>query len=376
MNLSTRIVALVALLWLQLHPAAATLNPRFAEAERLYREGSYKQAQDEYQNLVDDLGSSEDRRWVKFRLAETMARSEAASENADDSAARNAQQDLRKLVEENARVDHIWAQAQEALGDINWFGRREQYMWHQGWPHYEKALDFWAGSTNLTVAAERYWAIVHKASQPPRVRPFYYYGQFGNYLPLQVLENALKIARNEDEPARANFMIAMTIRNGGSWEQRFRIPHHFEESLKLKKDTNWYDDALFYYGEWMSSQGTGVQDENGNWTFHPNYTKALELFRRLTSEFREGETHWYDDAQARIRGITQPSLQISVAHIFLPQSEIEFHLNWRNIEEAEFTIYKADLTKDIALASKTAHSHGWMEGFNAASAEKVKTWKW
>jgi hypothetical protein len=114
MNLSTRIVALLALVWLQFDPVAATLNPRFAEAERLYREGSYKQAHEEYQKLVDDLGAAEDRRWVEFRLAETLARSEAASENADDSASRNAQQDLQKFIEENACGPHLGAGARSA----------------------------------------------------------------------------------------------------------------------------------------------------------------------------------------------------------------------------------------------------------------------
>lgn len=376
MNYWTRILGLVALVLAQFAATAATINPRFAEAERLYREGPYKQAHDEYQKLIGDLGNSEDRRWVEFRLVETLARSEASSNNADDSSVRNSLAALRKYIENQARVDRIWAEAQEALGDIQWFSRRDNYNWHQGWPNYEKALDFWAGSTNLTYAAERYWAIIQKASQLPQARQHHYYGQYGNWLPLPVLENALKIARNEDERARANFMIAMTLRNGGSWEQRFRIPHHFEQALKLKKDTNWYDDALYYYGEWMSSQGTGEQDENGSWSFHPNYGKALELFRRLTSEFRKGETQWFDDAERRINEIIQPSLQLGVSHVFLPQSEIEYQIHWRNIDSAEFTLYKVDLTKNINLTSKNIHSHGWMEGFDAASAEKAKSWKW
>ncbi|HEX7860242.1 MAG TPA: alpha-2-macroglobulin family protein [Verrucomicrobiae bacterium] len=376
MNLSTRIFAVVAVFLVQVLSPAASLNPRFAEAERLYREGSYKQAHNEYQKLAGDLGNSEDRRWVDFRLVETAARAEAASQNADDSAFRAAEQNLRKFVDDNARIDRVRAEALEALGDIHWFGRNNQYNWHPAWQHYQQALDFWAGSTNLTYAAERYWSIIQKASQPPRVQPYYYYGHFGNYIPLPVLENALKIARNEDERARAHFMIAMTLRSGGSWEQRFRIPHHFEESLRLKKDTNWYDDALYHYGEWMASQGTGVQDENGNWTFHPNYTKALEVFRRLTNEFRQGETQWHDDAQRRINEIIQPSLQLSVSHVFLPESEVEFYINWRNIDSVEFTLYKTDLTAALGFGGKDVHSHGWIQTFNPANGEKVKTWKW
>src|SRR5688572_31740876 len=131
----------IALLALLLSPASgnsAALDPRFAEAERLYSEGSYKQAHDAYQKLAENLGNSEDRRWLEFRMAETLARAEAMSQNADDSTGRTAETALRKFVEDNARVDHIWAEAHEALGDISWFGRN-RYNWHQGWPNYEKA---------------------------------------------------------------------------------------------------------------------------------------------------------------------------------------------------------------------------------------------
>lgn len=369
-------LVLAAVLVFPLSLGAADIAAQFPEAERFYREGSYQRAFEEYQKAASDAASTEEKRWVQFRLAETRARSEAATRNADDSVARGAEADLRKFTEDQQPVDRVWAEAHEALGDVAWHGR-QRLNWGGGWPHYQSALEYWAGSTNLTYAAARYWNIVRKAAQPPQVEPYYYYGYHGNYLPLPVLENALKIARNEDERARAHFMIAMTLRSqGGEWEQRFRIPHEFEAALKLKKDTGWYDDALYYYGEWMSQQGSGVQDEQGNWSFQPDYGKALEVLRRLTTEFRQGETQWFDDAQNRIREITSPSFVISVGHVFLPGSEIEFHLNWRNIDGAEFSLYKTDLTKAVTLRGENMNSHGWVQGIDLARGEKVKSWKW
>ena len=100
-------IALLALLFLPVAGGAAALDPRFAEAERLYSEGSYKQAHDAYQKLADNLGNSEDRRWLEFRMAETLARAEAMSLNADDSTGRTAETALRKLVEDNARIDRV-----------------------------------------------------------------------------------------------------------------------------------------------------------------------------------------------------------------------------------------------------------------------------
>jgi hypothetical protein len=42
----------------------------------------------------------------------------------------------------------------------------------------------------------------------------------------------------------------MTMRYaGGDWEARARVPDEFEEAIKLGKQTEWYDDALFYYAD-------------------------------------------------------------------------------------------------------------------------------
>ena len=374
-------MGIMAILQLPTHAAERTgrlqIEDQFPEGERFYREGSYQKAYEEYQKTARDANTPEEQRWVQFRLAETRARAAAATRQADDSAAREAQVGLEKFVEENQPVDRVWAEAHEALGDVTW-QLPHRRIWERSWPHYEQALGYWAGSTNLTYAAERYWSLVRKAAEPKQVEPFYHYGTYGNFIPVQVLENALKISRNEDERARAHFMIAMTLRStgGGEWEQRFRVPHEFEAALKLKKDTGWYDDALYYYGEWMSQQGAGVQDEQGNWMFEPEYTKALELFQRLTSEFKEGESRWLQPAKNKIREITQPALDIRVSTVFLPESEIEYFVTWRNVESAEFTLYKTDMTKSITLRGERTASHDWVQGFDPASGTKVKSWKW
>src|SRR5688500_9511151 len=170
----------LALGCLHLSSPAADIAARFAEPERLYKEGSYKRAHDEYQKLADTAQTPEERRWVQFRLAETLARSEGSTRQPDDSAYRKAEADLRQFIDANEPVERVWAEAHEALGDLGWFGR-QQRNWGGGWPHYERALDYWAGSTNVVVAAERYWQIITKAPRPRQVEPSYYYGYYGNF---------------------------------------------------------------------------------------------------------------------------------------------------------------------------------------------------
>jgi hypothetical protein len=48
-------------------------------------------------------------------------------------------------------------------------------------------------------------------AKPPGVQREYHYGYWGNYVPLEVLDNTLKIARSANDQAHAHFLIAMTL---------------------------------------------------------------------------------------------------------------------------------------------------------------------
>ena len=167
-----------------------------------------------------------------------------------------------KRVEDH---DRVWAEVQESLGDFFWT-RRNSNNWGEAWPHYQPALDWWAGARDIELARERYLAMVWRMAKPPGVQREYYYGYWGNFVPLDVLENALKIAKSDEDKAHAHYLIAMTLRKqGGDPEQRARVPEEFEAALKPGKKTDWYDDALYNYAEWMMSQGRVVPLKDGNW---------------------------------------------------------------------------------------------------------------
>ena len=70
----------------------------------------------------------------------------------------------------------------------------------------------------------------------------------------------------------------MTMRYaGGDYYARYRVPDQFEDALKAGRQADWYDDALFYYAEWMNSYGTMRILEDGQFEQQPDYEKALEL---------------------------------------------------------------------------------------------------
>ena len=225
------------------------------------------------------------------------------------------------------------------------------------------------------MARERYLKMVWTMARPPWVEPYYYYGYYGNAIPLEILENALKISSNDNDKAHAHYLIAMTIlQRGGEWEQRQRVPEEFEAAIKPGKSTEWYDDALYRYAEWMTSQGRIVPLEDGQWRQEPDYVKGLELFQRLVNEYRKGETRYYDQAQQQIKTITSPTLGVMVPNIFLPDSEIQFHLNWRNTQVIELALYKVDLTHDVRFSEKDSSEASWIQSIALNEVTRVKTW--
>src|SRR5215213_4707780 len=353
------------------------------DAEAQYAQGSYARAHELYSKVDKSKLNPPDARWVEFRLADTSWRAQAATQTSDTTRFEQAQKQLEELIrviEKETDRDLVWAEAHESLGDLFWT-RRNQMNWGVAWPHYQQALDWWAGQRDLQRARDRYLKIVFRAAQPPGAVEYYVYTYFGNYIPLDVLENALKIAVSANETARLNFLIAMTMRShGGAYGQLYRVPDYFEDALSTGKQTDWYDDALFHYAEWMNNQGAMRQDEDGQWQVQPDYVKALELYRRLISEFSKGETRYYDQALQQIRNITEPSLTIGVGNIFLPNSELQFGLNARNVRRVDFELYKFDMTRDVRFTGSVEQDEGegdmgsWVEKLPTVGRTPVKSW--
>lgn len=345
-----------------------------AEAEKFYAEKSFSKARELYARAKPLKLTAAEARWVAFRLADTEWRSQAATQTSDSTKYDEARQQLEALIRDIERQedrDTVWSEAQESLGDF-WWTRRDSKNWHAGWQFYQQALDYWAGSSELDAARARYLQIVWKISKPAWAEDYYYYGYYGNYAPLDVLQNALKIAQSENDKAHAHYLIAMTLRHQGSWEQRQRVGEEFEAAIATGKASDWHDDALYFYAETMMNYGRVTQDERGNWRQEQDYVKALELFRRVLSQYRKGETRYYDQAQSQIANIIKPALGVGVSNIFLPDSEIQFHLNWRNVKSVDLALYKVDLTRDVRFTDKNYGAGNWLQ--NLSAGERVKAW--
>ena len=353
-----------------------------AEAEQLYAAGSYARAHEVYARAAAQLPAppAGEARWISFRLADTLWRAGAATETADTTKFDQARQQLEDLIRDGERVpvrDQVWAEAHESLGDFYWT-RRGQQNWGAAWPHYQAALDWWAGAREVALARTRYLKIVFAADRAAHPGEHFSYGEYhGNYLPLDVLENAVKIAANENEKARARYLLAMTLRRQGDWPQRQRVAAEFEAALRPGKQTDWYDDALFHYAAWMEETGRISVLEDGNWRQEPDYAKAVELYRRLASEFAKGETRYYDLAQTKVSELTRPHLSVAVSNFFLPGSEMQFQLHWRNVKKINFALYPIKLIGDVQFANQKADDVGggdWLRLIDLRGRAAARTW--
>ncbi len=349
-------------------PAGGEHDDTLERAETLYREGSYAMAHELYLELDGSELPEEEARWVDFRLADTLWRSRAASETSDSSEfdrARSRLEELLDAVKREEERDSVWAEAHESLGDF-WWVRRDTRDWGQAWGHYEQALGWWGASRDIGLARDRYLGIVWKAARPSWVEPYEYYGYYGNQIPIEILQNALEIAEDPGHRARASYLIAMTLRSvGGDRRHHRRVTEAFEAALAAGRSSDWHDDALFHYAEWLARGGRLVRQEGGGWSQQPDYARALDLFRQLQREYRKGESRYFDQAAEQTRNITDPVVGVSVSTFFLPGSEIQYHLSWRNVESIRLSLHRVDLTRDIEFTGSSG-AWSWLERIDLA----------
>ncbi|MDH5763024.1 MAG: MG2 domain-containing protein [Nitrospinota bacterium] len=345
------------------------------QGESYVQEGSYAKAHEVYLKAQELNLSPPDQRWVDFRVSDTQWRSQAETNNPDPSKLEQARGQLQKMIRDQVRTeqqDRLWVEIQESLGDSWWFPRNAR-NWSAAWRHYQNALDWWGGAADIDLARKRYLSIIWNAATPPNREPYFYYGYYGNYIPIEFLENALKIAQNKTDRVHAHYLIAMALRQQGNVYQQQRVPESFEAVIKAGKSSEWYDDALYYYAEWLSGSGEIIIMENGQQRREPNYKKALKYYRRILNDFKKGETRHYDNALNNVKNITRSTLNLNASSFFLPDSLIQVNLDWRNIEKVQLSLYRVNLAKDVDFKNKDS-SHDWLKRVNLFKDKKVESW--
>jgi len=381
------LIALISLVFITTTPVASTLSATQSNdyektkrtAEQKYAEGSFEKAHQLYKGInTTDLPEPE-KQWVAFRLGDTQWRSADAANTRDDTLFQEARTLLEEVLRQYTRPDEhddLWAQTHRSLGDSYWTSRWYG-NWDQAWSHYQQILNYWAGSTEIERARTEYLSIVKAIGGPAAGHEYYWRSDGWNRLPLEIIENAAKIAETTQDRAITHYRFAQALqRHGGPLPQHHnRIEKAYQTVLEIgkKEAGEWYDDALYEYANWLQSQGQLIELEDGSYRTKPDYIAALKIYKRFIREFKGGESQYRDNVQKTIQQITSPRLDISVSNTFLPGSEIQYHLSWRNVNRVHFTLHQIDLGESIDF-SNTETYNPWLDAVETKGGKLIHKW--
>lgn len=334
--------------------------PSLEQANDAYAKHNYREAAEMYGQLLaqDPLPDGVTRDELTFRQADATWRNLAATSQNNMNVfngPRETLEELAKKLQKDAkgeRSPQLWAEVEESLGD-SWWQIPYSQNWNEAWPYYQQALDWWAGSTELETARERYLAIVFRCERPPNVNHYWRYGQYiGNWLPDDVLHNAVAIAESPWDKAHAYYLLGLNaMRYNGNGDTMVKAGKYFQEALKAGPKTEWADDALFQYAEWAERYGASYWDENGAFRAEGDLALALQLYQQFVETYPEGDSRYWQIAKNRIEQITRKDLNVHIPYSYAPGSAVSFTISWRNVAGVSVEVYAIDLAKDFQPAA-------------------------
>lgn len=374
-----KLLAAISSLWLlamqQPNPSHQQL---LQQADAYYAEKSFSKAYQAYLKIPLQSLPPERAAWLEFRRADTLWRSGTGQGSGDFSQARRK---LEELVgsegRETGRPKQVWAEAHLSLADLKGSANRYSSDWNQAWPHYQKALDWWAGSHDIETARRRYLEIALRAFSNQGAHPNHFHPNYSaqnNPAAIAVLEKAHSIAVEPEDRAAATYLLAYFLIHSDNLFDSNRAADYFEQLIREADQPAWGDRALFEYARWLEHKGLLHYDGQGNLQRRADPAKALQLYRRWVQGRLADDSTFYRQAKRRIEQITSSMLEVRLTEAYLPGSEIQFHLRWRNLSRLKLELFAVDLTGSIAPApNKSGHSQG-SEWFDLQGQTPLHSW--
>ena len=313
-------------------------------ADQLREEKSFRQAAEQFKGLLenDDL-SKDELREIQFKFADSSWRTKETIRYED------AIKVLKELIESDD-PDRWWAEASESLADhhvaINQYQHQEDIK-----QFYSSAREYWAGSKDIKLARERFIDVTFKLGDyisknwgwnhlgiksvrgfeevsPPE-------GSQRNSMEI-LYEDILKVVKSDEDKAKVYYSLGMSyFHSYYHQENKEKALTYFNKIIKEFPTSEWADDSYFQSGQYYQQKNE----------FH----KALEAYHGLLKHFRIGESQFVNNAKQQIKSITDPQLQLVSSYTYLPGSEVQLNLNWRNVSQANVNIFKIDLTNELKL---------------------------
>ncbi len=317
-------------------------NPAMNKANQLHQEKSYRLAADQFAKILEtaELTPEASREYL-FKFADASWRTKESRRYEE------AVKSLKELVEGDQK-DRWWAEANESLA--------EHYLEVNQWQHTEKikeylqdARAYWAGSKDIDNARPRFIKATFTLGDFVSrnwgwgfngIKPLAVDGQ--RILPdkpenngLHVLyEELLKVTKSDADRAKVYYSLAMSYYHQYYNQQKKKeAVKYFNKVIKEFSDSEWVDDSYYYLAQYYQQQN--------------KLDDALDTYREFLTKFRKGESQWVNNAQNQIKSITQPQINIGIGYTFLPGSEIQFNIGWKNIKNSTLSLYKVDLVNEL-----------------------------
>ncbi len=361
----------------------SSFDAQIEQAEALAQEGSYEKALGCIRSLSpDEQLTPYERDRLAYIQADVTLRNLASTNQSDQKLIQDQRDILIELAaklkkeETTARPPELWAQIQRSLGD-SWWANDDLRNWGKAWPHFQKALDWWAASTDLDTARERYLAIMTQLVDwpnglPGQRRVNYYSGWRQAQVPVGYLENAIRLAQTPGGKARFNFALANALSNQGNGYQQLRRIELLQTVVAQGKDTEYYDIGLFALATVEAQQGASHYDENGNWITKPDFEEALKYYRQILDQYSEGESPVWREAKRQVEQITGKELAVIVQNNFLPEVPLSFTVRTRNISGLRAEVFSVSMDEIAFPGSESdQESSNWWERVNLSGKEPV-----
>ncbi len=319
-------------------------------ANKYYAEKSWQLAAAEFEKFDGQKADEKLQREVGFKWGDSVLQLK------DETRLKPAETKLLELAD--GKTDDRWrAEAEASLAThytaVDQYGKAEAIK-----KYLDDARDWWAGSSDVDLAREKFIGISFQLADfitsrwgwyNADIRPIRMGGKRmiapvpppqqpqGNES-LQVLfAEILKVAKSDNDKARAYYGQAMAWQQNYSGDQKLRdrAIDAFKTVADDYADTEWADDALYQLGMFYENKS--------------DFVEAVKTYQQLAATFKTGQSKWVDDAKRRLEYIVNPQLSAGVANTFLPGSEIQFYLTWRNVKSAQLAFYKIDLAREINL---------------------------
>lgn len=358
--------------WLLIGPAARAYDASdLATADKYYAEHSYQLAATAYAPFLGQKADDKLSREVLFKWSDCVIRGK------DPAHQEEAEKNLRTLTESKDQ-DRWWTEAGVTLSEL--YIEKDPYGKQADIKKWlDAARDYWAGSDDLETARSRFITISFTLADYVTSRWGWYTTDIkpvrldaksviaptpqpqGNE-GLQVLfEEVLKVAKSDQDKAHAHYGLAMAYMQNYSGDQKIRDKalEHFKKVIGDYSRSEWADDAFYQTGMYYENQS--------------NYVKAATTYKEFLDNFHAGESQWVDDAKNRLKQIIDPMMGVSVSNTFIPGSEIQFGLSWRNLKSAKLTFYKFDLSRELALTRQSDGQPGGFSSYSEMLREIVET---